>query len=226
MTPRSRTNMRQLLVREQCLQREQKLAHSSKQQLPAASASIRHETSSSSSSEMGTATIAITPGVCRLPHSGQWPSSIAAASRMPLPQSTHPKASRPFKCKLALLYIDGFVLQLQLKNPTRYHVLQSQKRRLTSEQSWQQQQKDKDCEEAAESNPDVGHKHLLCPPKTVFMPRSAPEEALPRDEDEFYYGVEGCLSAPESNQVPEYLQPAEPAEDASRTKVGTIFADP
>lgn len=108
---------------------------------------------------------------------------------------------------------------MQLKNPTRYHVLQSQKRRLTSSADasfWQQQQKDKDCEvlPAAEYNPDVGHKHLLCPPKTVFMPRSAPEEALPREDDEFYYGEEdGCLSAPESNQVPEYLQPSVSTED-------------
>ena len=65
VTPRSRTNMRQLLVREQCLQREQKLGlHSNKQQLPRSS---QHSSLSAigvggRQHEMATATIAITRG--------------------------------------------------------------------------------------------------------------------------------------------------------------------
>ena len=57
VTPSCRTNMRQLLLREQCLQREQKLGHSNKQQLPTARPGTRQ---TSSQHEMAMATIAIT----------------------------------------------------------------------------------------------------------------------------------------------------------------------
>lgn len=97
----------------------------------------------------------------------------------------------------------SFYYFLQLKNPTRYHVLQSHKRQvrelLTS--SWQKQLQG--------DNPDVDHKHLLCPPRaSAMMPRSAPDELfLPRDGETGVY-VANASSAPESNQVTE--NPAEP----------------
>ena len=74
VTPSCRTNMRQLLLREQCLQREQKLGHSNKQQpstasSSSASASARSSKASNSSQhEMTTAsTIAITREVLPSP---------------------------------------------------------------------------------------------------------------------------------------------------------------
>ena len=56
VTPSCRTNMRQLLLREQCLQREQKLGHSNRQQTSA----VSKASTSRSQHEMATATIAIT----------------------------------------------------------------------------------------------------------------------------------------------------------------------
>ena len=67
VTPSCRTNMRQLLLREQCLQREQKLGHSNKQQPSTASSSSRSKTSNSSQHEMTTGTIAITGEVLPSP---------------------------------------------------------------------------------------------------------------------------------------------------------------
>ena len=75
---------------------------------------------------------------------------------------------------------------LRLKNPTTYHVLQSQKRRqglLTSKTATAAASSDGSYDQNARG--DVGHKHLHYPRKTttnssVFMPRSAPE-ILPGD---------------------------------------------
>ena len=73
VTPSCRTNMRQLLLREQCLQREQKLGHSNKQQLPTARSGSRQ---TSSQHEMAMATIAIT--------------REAAAPALPVPPASSP----------------------------------------------------------------------------------------------------------------------------------------
>ena len=97
VTPSCRTNMRQLLLREQCLQREQKLGHSNKQQPSTASSSSRSKTSNSSQHEMTTGTIAITgevlPSPCSIEEfSGQqqWmaidrESSLQLATTTPAP---------------------------------------------------------------------------------------------------------------------------------------------
>ena len=75
--------MRQLLVREQCLQREQKLAHSNKQQLPLTAAKSSHN----SKHEMATATIAITRGA-----TAAATTSGGNSTRL-WPNSRHPKSS-------------------------------------------------------------------------------------------------------------------------------------
>ena len=71
VTPSCRTNMRQLLLREQCLQREQKLGHSNKQQ-PQTTSRQQQPQTNASQHEMAMATIAITREV---------PPAASASSR-------------------------------------------------------------------------------------------------------------------------------------------------
>ena len=198
--------MRQLLVREQCLQREQKLAHSNKQQLPLTAAKSSHN----SKHEMATTTIAITRAAASNSAPRQWqpptppphppppsttPVVTSSSSLPPLSNSRHPKSAKGNSP--ATVAETNQVLRL--KNPTTYHVLQSQKRRqelLTSNavassgSCYDQNACRGDVVATASTtrNPEavvagveahVGHKHLLYPPKTTttsaFMTRSAPE---------------------------------------------------
>lgn len=201
--------MRQLLVREQCLQREQKLAHSNKQQLPS---SLTVPTNSghhnSSKHEMATTTIAITRPAAASSNSAprQWqpptpppppPSAtspvVTSPSSLPPPllsNSRHPKSARG--SSPATVAETNQVLRL--KNPTTYHVLQSQKRRqelLTSNLAVASASSSSCYDQNAchrgdvlvatastTRNPEaaveargveahVGHKHLLYPPKTT-----------------------------------------------------------
>jgi hypothetical protein len=202
--------MRQLLVREQCLQREQKLAHSNKQQLPS-SLTVPKSGHHNSKHEMATTTIAITRAAASNSAPRQWqpptppphppPSATTtpvgtSSSLPPLSNSKHPKSAKGNSP--ATVAETNQVLRL--KNPTTYHVLQSQKRRqelLTSNAaassgSCYDQNACRGADVVATAsttrNPEavvarveahVGHKHLLYPPKTTttsaFMTRSAPE---------------------------------------------------
>ena len=56
-----------------------------------------------------------------------------------------------------------------MKNPTKYHVLQSQKRQV------REFLLDDSISDRGGSTTIVKKPHFLCPPKTAFMPRSAPE---------------------------------------------------
>lgn len=201
--------MRQLLVREQCLQREQKLAHSNKQQLPS-SLTVPKSGHHNSKHEMATTTIAITRAAASNSAPRQWqpptppphppppattPVVTSSSSLPPLSNSRHPKSAKGNSP--ATVAETNQVLRL--KNPTTYHVLQSQKRRqelLTSNavassgSCYDQNACRGDVVATASTtrNPEavvagveahVGHKHLLYPPKTTttsaFMTRSAPE---------------------------------------------------
>lgn len=203
--------MRQLLVREQCLQREQKLAHSNKQQLPS-SLTVPKSGHHNSKHEMATTTIAITRAAASNSAPRQWQPptppphppppattpvvSSSSSSLPPLSNSRHPKSAKG--SSPATVAETNQVLRL--KNPTTYHVLQSQKRRqelLTSNavassgSCYDQNACRGDVVATASTtrNPEagvvagveahVGHKHLLYPPKTTttsaFMTRSAPE---------------------------------------------------
>ena len=203
--------MRQLLVREQCLQREQKLAHSNKQQLPS-SLTVPKSGHHNSKHEMATTTIAITRAAASNSAPRQWqpptppphppppattPVVTSSSSLPPLSNSRHPKSAKG--SSPATVAETNQVLRL--KNPTTYHVLQSQKRRqelLTSNAAassgsscYDQNACRGDVVATASTtrNPEagvvagveahVGHKHLLYPPKTTttsaFMTRSAPE---------------------------------------------------
>ena len=202
--------MRQLLVREQCLQREQKLAHSNKQQLPS-SLTVPKSGHHNSKHEMATTTIAITRAAASNSAPRQWqpptppphpppPATTpvvtsSSSSLPPLSNSRHPKSAKGNSP--ATVAETNQVLRL--KNPTTYHVLQSQKRRqelLTSNavassgSCYDQNACRGDVVATASTtrNPEavvagveahVGHKHLLYPPKTTttsaFMTRSAPE---------------------------------------------------
>lgn len=202
--------MRQLLVREQCLQREQKLAHSNKQQLPS-SLTVAKSGHHNSKHEMATTTIAITRAAASNSAPRQWqpptppphpppPATTpvvtsSSSSLPPLSNSRHPKSAKG--SSPATVAETNQVLRL--KNPTTYHVLQSQKRRqelLTSNavassgSCYDQNACRGDVVATASTtrNPEaavagveahVGHKHLLYPPKTTttsaFMTRSAPE---------------------------------------------------
>jgi hypothetical protein len=202
--------MRQLLVREQCLQREQKLAHSNKQQLPS-SLTVPKSGHHNSKHEMATTTIAITRAAASNSAPRQWqsptppphppppattPVVTSSSSLPPLSNSRHPKSAKG--SSPATVAETNQVLRL--KNPTTYHVLQSQKRRqelLTSNamassgSCYDQNACRGDVVATASTtrNPEtvlvsgveahVGHKHLLYPPKTTttsaFMTRSAPE---------------------------------------------------
>ena len=65
-----------------------------------------------------------------------------------------------------------FQVETRLKNPTKYHVLQSQK-----------QQVRKYLETEEDSGQKTKNNHfLLVPPKATFMPRSAPETKTSGDE--------------------------------------------
>ena len=92
VTPSSRTHMRQLLVREQCLQREQKLAHHSNKQ---------QQLSSRSFHPMATATIAISNSGSSLSHPEQ---AASTWQQRHSEQSLLPKATG-----IALL---SYILQL------------------------------------------------------------------------------------------------------------------
>ena len=202
--------MRQLLVREQCLQREQKLAHSNKQQLPS-SLTVPKSGHHNNKHEMATTTIAITRAAASNSAPRQWqpptppphppspattPVGTSSSSLPPLSNSKHPKSAKGNSP--ATVAETNQVLRL--KNPTTYHVLQSQKRRqelLTSNAaassgSCYDQNACRGADVVATAsttrNPEivvagveahVGHKHLLYPPKTTttsaFMTRSAPE---------------------------------------------------
>ena len=202
--------MRQLLVREQCLQREQKLAHSNKQQLPSSLTVPKSGHHNNSKHEMATTTIAITRAAASNSAPRQWqpptppphppppsttPVVTSSSSLPPLSNSRHPKSAKGNSP--ATVAETNQVLRL--KNPTTYHVLQSQKRRqelLTSNavassgSCYDQNACRGDVVATASTtrNPEavvagveahVGHKHLLYPPKTTttsaFMTRSAPE---------------------------------------------------
>ena len=211
--------MRQLLVREQCLQREQKLAHSNKQQLPS-SLTVPKSGHHNSKHEMATTTIAITRAAASNSAPRQWqpptppphPPTPAAttpvvttssSSLPPLSNSRHPKSAKASKGNSPATVAETNQV-LRLKNPTTYHVLQSQKRRqelLTSnavasssglscyDQNACRGSADVVATASTTRNPEavvvagveahVGHKHLLYPPKTTttsaFMTRSAPE---------------------------------------------------
>lgn len=202
--------MRQLLVREQCLQREQKLAHSNKQQLPS-SLTVPKSGHHNSKHEMATTTIAITRAAASNSAPRQWqpptppphppppattPVVTSSSSLPPLSNSKHPKSAKGNSP--ATVAETNQVLRL--KNPTTYHVLQSQKRRqelltsnaMASSGSCYDQNACRGADVVATAsttrNPEavvarveahVGHKHLLYPPKTTttsaFMTRSAPE---------------------------------------------------
>ena len=56
-----------------------------------------------------------------------------------------------------------------MKNPTKYHVLQSQKRQV------REFLLDDSISDRGGTTAIVKKPHFLCPPKTAFMPRSAPE---------------------------------------------------
>ena len=213
--------MRQLLVREQCLQREQKLAHSNKQQLPSSLTVPKSGHHNNSKHEMATTTIAITRAAAASnsaprqwqpptppPHPSAPPSATtpvvttSSSSLPPLSNSRHPKSAKASKGNSPATVAETNQV-LRLKNPTTYHVLQSQKRRqelLTSNavasssglSCYDQNACRGDVVASTASttrNPEavvvagveahVGHKHLLYPPKTTttsaFMTRSAPE---------------------------------------------------
>ena len=214
--------MRQLLVREQCLQREQKLAHSNKQQLPSSLTVPKSGHHNNSKHEMATTTIAITRAAASNSAPRQWqpptppphPSApspattpvvtTSSSSLPPLSNSRHPKSAKASKGNSPATVAETNQV-LRLKNPTTYHVLQSQKRRqelLTSNavasSSGLSCYDQNACRGSADvvastasttRNPEaalvagveahVGHKHLLYPPKTTttsaFMTRSAPE---------------------------------------------------
>ena len=212
--------MRQLLVREQCLQREQKLAHSNKQQLPSSLTVPKSGHHNNSKHEMATTTIAITRAAASNSAPRQWqpptppphPTAPPAAttpvvttsssSLPPLSNSRHPKSAKASKGNSPATVAETNQV-LRLKNPTTYHVLQSQKRRqelLTSnavasssglscyDQNACRGSADVVATASTTRNPEavvagveahVGHKHLLYPPKTTttsaFMTRSAPE---------------------------------------------------
>ena len=212
--------MRQLLVREQCLQREQKLAHSNKQQLPSSLTVPKSGHHNNSKHEMATTTIAITRAAASNSAPRQWqpptppphPSApppattpvvtTSSSSLPPLSNSRHPKSAKSAKGNSPATVAETNQV-LRLKNPTTYHVLQSQKRRqelLTSNavasssglSCYDQNACRGDVVASTASttrNPEaalvagveahVGHKHLLYPPKTTttsaFMTRSAPE---------------------------------------------------
>ena len=69
-------------------------------------------------------------------------------------------------------YTLQFQVETRLKNPTKYHVLQSQK-----------QQVRKYLETEEDSGQKTKNNHfLLVPPKATFMPRSAPETTTSGDE--------------------------------------------
>ena len=212
--------MRQLLVREQCLQREQKLAHSNKQQLPSSLTVPKSGHHNNSKHEMATTTIAITRAAAAsnsAPRQWQPPTppphpptpaattpvvTTSSSSLPPLSNSRHPKSAKASKGNSPATVAETNQV-LRLKNPTTYHVLQSQKRRqelLTSNavasssglSCYDQNACRGDVVASTASttrNPEavvvagveahVGHKHLLYPPKTTttsaFMTRSAPE---------------------------------------------------
>ena len=213
--------MRQLLVREQCLQREQKLAHSNKQQLPSSLTVPKSGHHNNSKHEMATTTIAITRAAAASnsaprqwqpptppPHPSAPPSATtpvvttSSSSLPPLSNSRHPKSAKASKGNSPATVAETNQV-LRLKNPTTYHVLQSQKRRqelLTSnavasssglscyDQNACRGSADVVATASTTRNPEavvagveahVGHKHLLYPPKTTttsaFMTRSAPE---------------------------------------------------
>ena len=213
--------MRQLLVREQCLQREQKLAHSNKQQLPSSLTVPKSGHHNNSKHEMATTTIAITRAAAASnsaprqwqpptppPHPSAPPSATtpvvttSSSSLPPLSNSRHPKSAKASKGNSPATVAETNQV-LRLKNPTTYHVLQSQKRRqelLTSNavasssglSCYDQNACRGDVVASTASttrNPEaalvagveahVGHKHLLYPPKTTttsaFMTKSAPE---------------------------------------------------
>ena len=213
--------MRQLLVREQCLQREQKLAHSNKQQLPSSLTVPKSGHHNNSKHEMATTTIAITRAAAAsnsAPRQWQPPTppphpptpaattpvvTTSSSSLPPLSNSRHPKSAKSAKGNSPATVAETNQV-LRLKNPTTYHVLQSQKRRqelLTSnavasssglscyDQNACRGSADVVATASTTRNPEaalvagveahVGHKHLLYPPKTTttsaFMTRSAPE---------------------------------------------------
>ena len=69
-------------------------------------------------------------------------------------------------------YTLQFQVETRLKNPTKYHVLQSQKRQVR-----------KYLETEEDSGPKTKtNNFLLLPPKATFMPRSAPETTTSGDE--------------------------------------------
>ena len=61
------------------------------------------------------------------------------------------------------IFIWFFQVETRLQNPTKYHVLQSQKRQL------------REFLEECDTGVVPVKQHLLCPPKTELKPRSAPE---------------------------------------------------
>ena len=139
------------------------------------------------------------------PHPSAPPSATtpvvttSSSSLPPLSNSRHPKSAKSAKGNSPATVAETNQV-LRLKNPTTYHVLQSQKRRqelLTSNavassgSCYDQNACRGDVVATASTtrNPEaalvagveahVGHKHLLYPPKTTttsaFMTRSAPE---------------------------------------------------
>ncbi len=140
------------------------------------------------------------------------------------------------------MFFNSILYILQLKNPTRYHVIQSQKEKvrelLTSSSSfWQSRDQlsptttsiSSSSKETTTvvSNPDVCHKHLLCPPKPAggFMPRSAPEEIQTsiEDQEESMSLMQHCSSsAPEPNQVSQPSPRAPPQELLAKKANSTL----
>ena len=70
-----------------------------------------------------------------------------------------------------------FQVETRLKNPTKYHVLQSQKRQV---RKYLETEEDDDSDSGPKTSKN--NHFLLVPPKATFMPRSAPETTTSGDE--------------------------------------------